>query len=389
MPGKLENILLSGACIPEEMLMDYLDGKLTPRDMHLVEKHLLECEFCSEALEGMKGMNRGEAELIFADLDKKINDRIATPAAKVIPIKRDYRIAAVVSLLILSGATFWFLKNKQQENMIAQFETGHTAQTDSIAPQLIPQVSSDQHSVNNGIPPAPMNDTLSRARVPKMTSREETKDVPPVMMEDAAKTEAKDDLNEGEDQTGLVMDNKSLSKTGGVTLEPTKQGQSLPAPPQPELYSSGAHKKEHDMKALNMTDEEVAAKNYRADQEIVVTESKSLKDKKARSKAAPASAEPGKTLFVKVSPEDIRDLFNQYGETANRDENKSQEILKELKQKLCNDETIPVVKTNDPSYLGSLEDFYRKLQFKYREVKSVSLEYDSKTGCPSKIIITE
>lgn len=99
---------------------------------------------------------------------------------------------------------------------------------------------------------------------------------------------------------------------------------------------------------------------------------------------------PGKTLFPKIPAEEIQALLNSYGEAARDDDDAEQlEILKKLKQKLCNDETIPVVKTNDPSFRGSFEDFYHKLQFKFKQVKNVSLEYDPKTGCTSKIIVTD
>ena len=36
-------------CLSEKMLFDYIDNKLNQKERHIVEKHLLDCEMCSDA----------------------------------------------------------------------------------------------------------------------------------------------------------------------------------------------------------------------------------------------------------------------------------------------------------------------------------------------------
>ena len=103
MAGNLENILKQGDCIPEETMLRYIEGKLSSHENHLVEKHLLECEMCSDALEGLKMMQPAKSKEIISDLNKKIDERLKSSErseAKIIPFNNYYRIAAVIALFI-------------------------------------------------------------------------------------------------------------------------------------------------------------------------------------------------------------------------------------------------------------------------------------------------
>ena len=146
MAGKLENILRQGDCIPEEMLLQYISGELTPHDSHLVEKHLLECEFCSDALEGLKTIAPQKSKAIIADLNDRIDERIRSTehqTAKIIPITRWYRIAAAAALLILFGGGYWYFSSQKENNMIAENKPEKDLQiTDTIPVPEQPQLSS-------------------------------------------------------------------------------------------------------------------------------------------------------------------------------------------------------------------------------------------------------
>jgi hypothetical protein len=41
-------------CLTQEQIFRYIDGTLQPSEMHAVEKHLLDCPFCSDAVEGLQ-----------------------------------------------------------------------------------------------------------------------------------------------------------------------------------------------------------------------------------------------------------------------------------------------------------------------------------------------
>jgi|GEM_PF-2944976 len=52
-------------CLTEAQLCGYIDGALTPKEQHQVEKHLLDCAMCSDALEGfMLVKNRDKAAFV-------------------------------------------------------------------------------------------------------------------------------------------------------------------------------------------------------------------------------------------------------------------------------------------------------------------------------------
>jgi hypothetical protein len=141
MSGNLENILMKGDCIPEDMLLQYIQGKLDGLDAHLIEKHLLECEFCSEAVEGLKMMEASDARKIIADINSEIDMRVSeAETGRVIPFMRYYKIAAVIALFILSGGIYWYLKNIKKENILAENVSTHVnLGTDSVPVQIAPQ----------------------------------------------------------------------------------------------------------------------------------------------------------------------------------------------------------------------------------------------------------
>lgn len=41
------------SCISEKMLLEYAHGELDANQEHLVERHLIDCELCTDALEGL------------------------------------------------------------------------------------------------------------------------------------------------------------------------------------------------------------------------------------------------------------------------------------------------------------------------------------------------
>lgn len=150
MAGKLENILSRGECIPEDMLIRYLEGGLSAHDNHLVEKHLLECEFCSDAVEGLKMIPASSVNPVLDDLHEKLDARIADAPqkGKVVGFSF-YKMAAVVTLFILFGGGYLLLKNANKDKVIAGNDPVLQQVTDSIPEKTQPQFE-------------PLNSTASR-----------------------------------------------------------------------------------------------------------------------------------------------------------------------------------------------------------------------------------
>ncbi|MEO8086821.1 MAG: hypothetical protein ABI763_08380 [Bacteroidota bacterium] len=151
MGDNFENMFDQGDHIPDNKLLEYSQGKLSAKEAHKVEKHLLECELCSDTLEGLNLMQSPDSSAVISELNKKIDARIESFNGKkgtIITMRPYYRIAAVIALFILFGGGYWFLKNGEKEKILA--ENTASKNTDSISSQLVPQtqlapqVSSDQ-----------------------------------------------------------------------------------------------------------------------------------------------------------------------------------------------------------------------------------------------------
>ncbi len=49
-----KNLFESSGCLSEQTLFDYIDDRLSSDERFRVEKHLLDCELCADALEGFR-----------------------------------------------------------------------------------------------------------------------------------------------------------------------------------------------------------------------------------------------------------------------------------------------------------------------------------------------
>lgn len=85
-----------------EEIQAYLKAELSEQEMHSIERHLLECEFCSEAMEGYEtAISTVEIPGDIINLNKRIDKRTSQKKKKgVFPI---FRIAAIALALIVSA----------------------------------------------------------------------------------------------------------------------------------------------------------------------------------------------------------------------------------------------------------------------------------------------
>ncbi len=131
-------IYLPGDCLSEKMLFDYIDNKLHNKERHIVEKHLLDCEMCSDALEGLELVkDRNRISIIKEAINKRVLEATEKEAIVVsFNYKLVFSIAATIALLIVG--VFFFnkmtLKESDQSDM-AELKIDKTPQT--IAPPAV------------------------------------------------------------------------------------------------------------------------------------------------------------------------------------------------------------------------------------------------------------
>jgi tetratricopeptide (TPR) repeat protein len=111
-------------CLSEEHMLDYIDNKLTPQQRNRVEKHVLDCEICSDALEGYA---------LISDRSK-LDDAAFAVNTLVLENKEEkeekrgwwgtrMKIAASIAVLLLLGSIALYIKNsieKQADQTFAQ-----------------------------------------------------------------------------------------------------------------------------------------------------------------------------------------------------------------------------------------------------------------------------
>ncbi|MCW3102379.1 MAG: hypothetical protein JWO09_819 [Bacteroidetes bacterium] len=113
------NLYNPGDCIPEQTMFDYIDGRLSAKEQHVVEKHMIDCELCSDALEGLRLVkNRGR----IAEINEAVRGRMAAPEKKTRLI--DFRIvmSAAAGLLLLTGGVFFFRQFADKEEKMAELK---------------------------------------------------------------------------------------------------------------------------------------------------------------------------------------------------------------------------------------------------------------------------
>jgi len=97
-----------------DKLYRYMEGKLPAAATHEVEQHLLDCDLCAEALEGLSLVPQSEAEHALFDINRYVRKRSIRPQKNT--ILRDIRnwglIAAILFLLIFSAVVVWYQVNQ-------------------------------------------------------------------------------------------------------------------------------------------------------------------------------------------------------------------------------------------------------------------------------------
>ncbi len=118
-----EHINLSKkSCINFDTMKAYLRSQLSASEMHKVEQHLLSCQFCSDAFDGLSDTEDVEKHFITIEniseeiIEKAINTKVLRPTKK-----RPFIIAAVAAALVLVFSIAFLFKpvNLKNQNQLA------------------------------------------------------------------------------------------------------------------------------------------------------------------------------------------------------------------------------------------------------------------------------
>lgn len=191
-------IFIETDCISEQTMFDYIDKKLSARESHSVEKHLLHCELCSDALEGLELINNRER---INTINQKVREYIA-PEKETRLISFNYKliISIAASVLLLIGGIFFFNQFSEKDEM-AEFKSENSVTFQSPAPPPPQDDSMASDSINSNLPEVAKEESTSETAKFKQDKMEE--EAPPA-------------IAEGQ---GSVSESQSGSKTSIVSGE--------------------------------------------------------------------------------------------------------------------------------------------------------------------------
>ncbi|MCD6366897.1 MAG: zf-HC2 domain-containing protein [Bacteroidales bacterium] len=128
METKFDKIFSETNCPGTQALRKYLHGELSHAEKHAVEKHLIDCEMCSDELEGLKLLEKQKnVNEVIANIDRQIT------FTKTRPLYAYRSIAAAVLIFIgISSLFFFYNHSKDTNNLLANKEPAQTESTSKL-----------------------------------------------------------------------------------------------------------------------------------------------------------------------------------------------------------------------------------------------------------------
>ena len=119
-------------------LYQYLEGKLPLAASHEVEQHLLDCDLCTDALDGLAQVPQAEAEHAVFDINRHLKKRTSRPKKNSVlqDVKNWGLIAAILFLLIFSSLVVWY-----QVNQTKTSPQRPAAPAKTVAPLTSPRIN--------------------------------------------------------------------------------------------------------------------------------------------------------------------------------------------------------------------------------------------------------
>ncbi|UCH14513.1 MAG: energy transducer TonB [Bacteroidales bacterium] len=149
--NKIGQIPADNSCLSADKIKDYLTGGLGSDEMEQVRKHIKECEFCADAVEGYKKVQLKDSLINTVEqLNKKIDERTAPKEYKLHSYTK--RIIAysslAASILILTGLFLLIRNLKIRDNLVTdklsiEEEKQVTHKSRELSDETAPGVSYD------------------------------------------------------------------------------------------------------------------------------------------------------------------------------------------------------------------------------------------------------
>ena len=102
MKDNIEDIMKGSGSLDEQKLMDYLQGKLSPEQVHDVEKMMADSGFLNDAVEGLSEMkDKQRIAMILQELNSKLQVKARQQKKKFSPLIPDQKTLTIVALITI------------------------------------------------------------------------------------------------------------------------------------------------------------------------------------------------------------------------------------------------------------------------------------------------
>jgi hypothetical protein len=116
---ELKRIFSKGECLSLDALRLYNDGKLNKKSMHEVEKHLLECNLCSGAVDGLNTKRIAEVNKLSEHIQRRLAVYMNTPPRVSFFQRFGFYIISTALLIGIGGTWLYFSKHKNNPQEIS------------------------------------------------------------------------------------------------------------------------------------------------------------------------------------------------------------------------------------------------------------------------------
>ncbi|MEW6469011.1 MAG: tetratricopeptide repeat protein [Bacteroidota bacterium] len=114
MKEKKNKVFHEPDCLSQDLMLDYVRGALSSKEKHRVEKHVLDCALCSDALEGLMLMpDKDRIKSVIDNINRNLIP--GKQKAKVIWMDTRVRVAIAAGLALLIVSVFLF-RNELKES---------------------------------------------------------------------------------------------------------------------------------------------------------------------------------------------------------------------------------------------------------------------------------
>ena len=182
----LHTIFEHNDCLTEEQLLAYTENKLSNKERNLVERHKIDCKFCSDAVEGFEKVKNSSDS--YLKLKSELTIQGNKNKKSLIPLISGIAAVILVALLIVNFPSKDNIKSAERKQTESTQEV-HTSDTSEVMVEEV-QVkqdsvilkSSDENSISNEkefnqepLTETSKNETLKEAPF-KVTVKNETND---------------------------------------------------------------------------------------------------------------------------------------------------------------------------------------------------------------------